>query len=693
MEKKFSSFFNTSISFNPWYFFLIFLISNTLLSYFPLSFYAKLSIGIIGVILPFSFALWLVLENRLKKKLSPSSFTLTTAANGSNEKLPLGLWLFFGFLVFFTRFYKLTSIPSWPISDEGIFATMSLGLLKKWNWSVLWGDVHFEPLLIWALGDFFKIITPSFLSLRLFPALISIGTILLSYWASRQFFSKFISFIYCWVFAFSFWEFSFMRLCVPEILIVFFQFSALALLGIFIKKKTSASKWFFIFALSIAAGLGFYSYLNWVVAWFFIASILWMLTWGKKNTNWKYLITFTAVSSLLALPWVQARLSPGNLNYVHASFEPSLFLNSCLSYLIGLFWDSKKSFPFGPNWGGMFDPLTGSLIFLGVFYVLANIEKKLLALLSLGLFASMLPGTLTNYFELHRITPSLPFWIALAVLGIKSLLPDQSLKKSYVWLIALGVIFLAFNAYNFAVPYCDITRVPPERQWRSVQYEDSYNILKSLSAETGPLYVFTEFNTDYDNKTLNIAVYPFDCLQNPVLFKASPQWAVVIANIYYAPYFIEKFKNIKFKILKSNRPLPQPIGIFLIPVSKIPDSILKNWLEADQIYRNANIEIKNKRPMDTFSQFSGHFSSLKNKFPKDPFLTSVYWEKYALDQFLDRDFKSAAQSYEYAIQQGYPAAHLYYNRSLCLKLSGENSESKKDFLKAVNIAKRSGISP
>ena len=693
MEKKSGSFFNISISFNPWYFFFIFLISNALLSYFPLSFYAKIYVGIIGVVLPFIFALWVILEDRLKKPLSPSSFTLKTIENSPNEKLPLGLWLFLGFLVFFTRFYKLTSIPSWPTNDEGIFATMALGLLKKWNWSILWGAERYEPLLIWGLGSFFKVFKPSFFALRLFPALISITTVFLSYWAAKQYFSKLTSFVFCWFFAFSFWEFSFMRMCAQETLIALFQFLALGLLGVFIKSKSKTIKLIFIFALSTVAGLGFYTYLNWIVVWFFILSILSVLTWYEKNTDRKYFFTFIAVSSLLTLPWVQARLSPGNLNYVHASFAPPFFLNSCLKYLIGLFWDSKKSFPFGPNWGGMFDPLTGSLIFLGVFYALVNIEKKLLALLSLGLFVSMLPGTLTNYLELHRVTPSLPFWITLAVLGIKSLFPDQALKKSYVWLIALGCIPLALNTYNFTVPYCDINRVPPERQWRSIGYEDVYQILKRLSAETGPLYVFSEFNPDYDNKTLNIAIYPFDCLQNPVLTKASPQWAAVITNKYYAPYFIKRFTNIKFKGLKSDGISSQAFDLFLIPVSKIPDSVLKSWLEADQTYRNANIEIKNKRPMETFSQYSEYFLSLKNKFPKDPFLTSVYWEKFALNQFLDRDYKSAAQSYQYAIQQGYPAAHLYYNRSLCLKLSGENLESKEDFQKAVNIAKGTMLSP
>jgi 4-amino-4-deoxy-L-arabinose transferase-like glycosyltransferase len=169
--------------------------------------YSKFCVAIIGVILPFIFALWLILENRLKKSLSPSILILTTVKNSSNEKIPLALWFFFGFLVFFTRFYKLTSIPSWPTNDEGIFATMALELLKKWNWSILWGEVRFEPFLIWGLGGFFKIIPPSLLSLRLFPAFVSIVTILLSYWASRQYFSKRTSFIFCWIFAFSFWEF------------------------------------------------------------------------------------------------------------------------------------------------------------------------------------------------------------------------------------------------------------------------------------------------------------------------------------------------------------------------------------------------------------------------------------------------------------------------------------------------------
>jgi hypothetical protein len=256
----------------------------------------------------------------------------------------------------------------------------------------------------------------------------------------------------------------------------------------------------------------------------------------------------------------------------------------------------------------------------------------------------------------------------------------------------LGVF--ALNTYNFFWLYCDTTRIPAEHQWRTLQYEDAYQSLKKLSDQTGALYVFNEFNTDYDNKTLDIADYPFNALQNPKLSKTSPQWTAVIANVHYAPYFIKTFPHLKFKILKSDRPTPPtPFGLFLIPVSDIPIPILNNWRTAEEVYLNANIEIKNKTPMETWSHFNDSFSSLQNRFPNNTFLIAIYWEKYAFYKCLDRDFNSAADAYQNAVKQGWPTAHLYYDQGLCLKLTGKNAEAKKAFQQAANLEKEMPVFP
>ena len=88
----------------------------------------------------------------------------------------------------------------------------------------------------------------------------------------------------------------------------------------------------------------------------------------------------------------------------------------------------------------------------------------------------------------------------------------------------------------------------------------------------------------------------------------------------------------------------------------------------------------------SYSQINSILPLPNNDLLKDPFLTAVYWEKCAFYKFLDHDFQSAADAYQKAIQQGFPAAHLYYDRGFCLHLAGKTLESKKAFEQSQKIA-------
>ncbi len=685
-KKEILSGLRLQIPFHAPIYFGIFLVSGFLLSYTTLPLQAKLWIGILGVMLPFLAALWTVLEKRLKSSSSTTFSHDSFSIDVPGPSPPLWLWFLFGFFLFFTRFYQLTGIPSWPLCDEGIFSILAMGLMKKWHWNLLWTSGKNEPLLIWSMGFFFRFVKPSLFALRLYPTLLSIVTAFLAFWSIRRFSSPYFSFIFLCFITFSFWEFSLMRFCTPEDLIPIFHLLSLGLLGGFLRARSEAARWRWLLGLCVSNAFGFYSYVNWVAVWFFITLALgiYALKNGKKGKM--FFGFFQLVELVLILPLLIARLQLGGLTYLRNIWIGFFSIQSYFTYIIGLFWNSKNSFPFAPNFGGMFDPVTGSLIMIGTVHAFEKIGNALLGFLSLVLFVSMLPGITTSGLELHRVTPSLPLWMLLAGFGAQCLLSRLSGKKIWFGLGGLVLVSLSLNFYNFTGPYCDITRVLSVRQWRSVQYYSAYQIINKLQKESGPLYIFSEFNPDYDNKTLDIASYPFDVLQNPSLYGETPQWAVLILNAQYAPYLGACFPGMKFEVLKTDKTSPNdppPFGIFLIPVSQMTPTLLNRWIRSDRIHRQINLEIKNKNPLDSWRIYSERLDPLKDIAKDDRFLTAVYWEKFACFKFWGGDYAAAVDAYHQAIQQGYSFAHLYYGKGICLQAMGRSEESKR----ALQIAR------
>src|SRR5581483_7383874 len=179
------------------------------------------------------------------------------------------------------------------------------------------------------------------------------------------------------------------------------------------------------------------------------------------------------------------------------------------------------------------------------------------------------------------------------------------------------------------------------RRWREAEYFNAYQLLEKLSQKDGPLYVFTEFNMDYDDKTLNPACYPFDVLQNPSLETSRPAWAVLLCNIDYAPFLRKRFPGLKAELLNPDLPaedLHHSLGILLIPASEIPAGTLADWIEAHEVYRGINLSVKDKNPLGSWEQFLPSLASIQELSRRDPFLASIYWEKTASFQIMAGDF-------------------------------------------------------
>jgi hypothetical protein len=231
MQKVTPPFLGRSISLNPWFFFFIFLISNLTLSYFPFSNEAQLWIGCFGIGVPLiaAFKIAYCEKNLFKKSIYFDKRLFDP---------PITLWILFIFLLLLTRFYRLTTLPLWPLADEAQIGLLGMDQSHQWHWNLLWAECRLEPMVFWIMGLYFKIIEPSFFSLRLLPALFSIAVPLAGYWAARQYFSKLISFLFCWLMGFSFWELTLSRFLSTVMLVPVFQCLCFALLGIFINQSS-----------------------------------------------------------------------------------------------------------------------------------------------------------------------------------------------------------------------------------------------------------------------------------------------------------------------------------------------------------------------------------------------------------------------------------------------------------------------
>lgn len=661
---------------SPWVFFLIFLFANTILAYVPTPLSTEIWVGFLGLVLPFCVGFWLACENRQK---DPGFF--------SRELFQVSVWsgAFIVFLLIFLRLYRLTTLPVWPMGDEGIFSMLAMGLMRHWDGSLLLGEFRMEPMLLWTMAGFFHLAEPSITSLRLFTAFLSLATSLAAYWALRQFISRSFALAFCCLLSFSFPAILLGRQCTQNDLIPPWQWVAFGLLGLFLKSKHQRQKHKWLLALSLWCGLGFYAYINWFVVWLFILVIL--LVYCRER---KFQAFFLFTSCGIAVPLALARLAPGNSTYIHHIYGGTTFIRSLSLYAEGLFWHGNPSYPLGPQWGGFLDSASVSLLGVGLISLVQYFSLTQMALTLGGLFVSLVPGLVTQGMELQRVTPVFPFLLGLAALGIQSLVKNTGKFQGWV-LAGLLALPLGLNVYGFAGPYCDIHLAPPGRQWRAMEYHHAYQILEDLSRKTGPLYVFTEFSTDYDDKTLNLAGYPFNVLQNPRLNPAHALWAAVVVNIRYAPYFEKNFPGLRFEAVDPNyRPEDERTtpGLFLIPLSSFPPAMLAHWIEADEGYRDLNLNLKNKNPVIHWGDVPSKFGFLENRFPGDPFLTAIYWEKFAFFKVIEKDYPSAAQAYANAIKLGFPAGHLFYQWGLVLRDLGKESEAQLKFSQSRLIARQ-----
>jgi 4-amino-4-deoxy-L-arabinose transferase-like glycosyltransferase len=419
----------SSFFYNPWFYFIIFTLTNALLAYGSLNFKTNLCIAAIGWALPMILGVIYFSKAHSENDLFRED-TIPT--------VPIHWWLLTAILALIPRLYILFN-SSWLNPDEGLFGFLSLEISKIWKWHFFFTFAQAPPLFNWSAAIFFKWFTPSIFSMRLFQFILSIITILLVYRCGRNFFSKSFIFSCLYLFAFSFWPLYISVFFEPLSLLPILEIMSFWTLGSVLNSNKQEKKNLNRWCLGLVTGLGFWVAIQWPL----VASMIFLALFYKFK---KQILTFYQLwipTLLFFIPFCFFSVVEKNGEHIKTLLAFSLNgdvlkrLSDSFSNWTALFWGCDLQNSYGPVWGGMLNPISGALFFIGIFELIYQKKISLSRWVLTTFFAFMIPGVITNSFEIFRNEQIEPLLLLICALGFQSLIfhTSNKFKKSSLIII------------------------------------------------------------------------------------------------------------------------------------------------------------------------------------------------------------------------------------------------------------------
>jgi hypothetical protein len=663
-----------------WGCFLALVLANALLSYFPLTLVGKIWTILLGLITPLFISFRVKKENNFLKK---EAFPLP----------PPWAWVLLAMAALFLRLYRLTTLSTWPIMDEGMFGYFAVRLCERWNWELLhW--VSQEPILYtWGLSSFFKLGGPSLFTLWLFPAVCSILCLPLAWTAFRKFLPSSGRFIFLALFALGFWPVYMGRFSVQSILFLLWELLTATLLFWYLDKTNRRPKIIKALVLGLAAGAGLYIYLAWPLVILAVGLALLADDSYSIPQRLQTALAFSFVVLILALPllFAYAHEYRGYFNHLFTSGSGPWENRFPVApgYLRDLFWGTPAGFfRYGPVWGGLLNPVSTSLFFWGLASLLKSFRVSRSFWLPSAALLFFLPALLTNNLEMMRLTPLLPVLVAVCAVGAQSFLLLFPPRRAFRILTILLLVSCGLDAHQLlgVYPRHWLENIPYYSAHKSPEFYGAYGLLKPLAVKEGPGLILLNFNPDPYDQTLFVATYTFNAAENPRLDPSSAKWAALLANIHEQPYLRKLFPEGQWTWLSEGR--YRRDGGFLLEITPLTSAnrdLWNRWAQADQSLKELNHMIMER---DVDPDQASMLEVLTKAYPAfrgDPLLESRFWRIVALHHAAEAKVGAAADDEKTAIERGYPMAHLYNERGCLLFKENKLKESEEAFKKALGM--------
>ncbi len=663
----------------PAVFFTLLAALNTLLAYSPLDWGIKLAVGLLG----FGILGFFYLKNQPPAPLQEQPLFTRELFT------PVIWWIYLILgLALVVRLYKLTSFLSFPILDEIVNAYSAIHLNGHGGWPFFYYSSQLPPLYLWLLTEEFKFGGVSFQNLWLVPAFLSFLAIVIYYRAFRVFFSKSFSFLCLVLLGISFWPVYIGRFSHNAVLMVFCQALAFWILAKFLSADSNRNHPALSIFLGFCLGLGFYTYFAWpLIALCVILTLGWFFRRSWPNRKWD-LFLFLAAAFLTVLPLAIAALRENFGAYIRILFAFNqkgdetyhwhYWQNAFL--FTNLFWTGQPwYFLYNSGWGGLLNPILGSLFFMGTAEWWRLRWHPLAKWMAGSAAVLFLPCLLANNINGYHLAPLLPLFIATMALGLGAVLgglPNGPARFAFilpVFFLSIGLDHVTLEK-SMAVANRDFSDTNPR-----VALCES---LKKHSQTSGPGLVYSDFSMDeWLPVYLNVGTYSFNTLANPSLDSGKVSWAAIIADDGCRPHLTRLFPDAVFTDWKSPSPSDSNLQA-IIPLNPANRKILEGWNQADRDLRELNFLLLDHPFTQPLDKPIRYLLDRESDFQGDSFLKFYYWGKLANNYYWDKKYTLALTTFQKALSFGSNGL-LNYNLAQIFGKAERYSEAKKALLEAA----------
>jgi hypothetical protein len=337
---------------------------------------------------------------------------------------------------------------------------------------------------------------------------------------------------------------------------------------------------------------------------------------------------------------------------------------------------------------GFLNPCLGALFLIGFLelwrFRLFPWAKWVLC----AFFLFLLPGAVTNFFEIYRITADLPLICLLAALGFNAILYQfhfSKWKNIFVFFL-LAFLSLGFDVYHYEGPgqlndwdYW----IGNKRHLDSVDFSRAYPILENEHRKGAPLLMLLNLNNHDADQTINVITSPFNEAGRFGALNQTAQEAAILVNGNYEPFLKKELPDSQWTWLSPD--IPNDYGglmLGFVPVDSRTSEILQRWKKADDVLNQNNEDFIESTSQPSAVALKGLYAHYP-VFQGDRFLESVFWDKVAFYEVFQKSMPEAVAALKKGITAGYPSAQFFNELGDLFAYFGYKKEAEDYFKKAI----------
>lgn len=369
----------------------------------------------------------------------------------------------------FMRLYRFDQIPFGLWYDEAVYGSNALEILNTPNFLPVYAEQPMLPAhLIYLIAFSFKLLGVSVLSIRAVAVVFGLGTVAAAYFTGKELFGRKWGLVLAFLLAVSRWDVNWSRIGMHGVTVPFFELLTLGLIVRAIRRQRSID--YTLAGLVLGLGLCFYfSFRLFPIVIGLFLGVLWLTRRDLIRTSWRGLILFALSAALAYVPIAQFSVRHADVFWSRVG-DTSIFkdktpeagwqavVQTTQAHLLMFNYrgdgNGRHNLPAEP----MLDPISGTLLVLGLALSLWRIRQPVSFLLVVWLFVMLTPGIFSLDYEAPqslRAIGSLPAAYLLAVVPIHAVW--QAWKKltlprfqNYL-LIPLGLSLMSVGYLNYSV--------------------------------------------------------------------------------------------------------------------------------------------------------------------------------------------------------------------------------------------------